>query len=74
MTPSEKLKLPVIGKITAQLRGAVDGDPFESTIDEYEVIKILEQDGKKIYVCNMWNENDVPQLIPDICVLSFEEK
>ena len=75
-TPSEEYNLPVIGTIQAQLKGAtMNGQPMNFPVDEYEVIKILEDgDGNKIYVCNEWNSYGKPQLVPGICVLRFDEK
>jgi hypothetical protein len=76
MTPSEVYNLPIIGKIYVQLTGVqVNGQAVKSSMDEYDVIKVLEQEnGKKTYLCNVWNSPDIAQLVPDIFVIRFEEK
>lgn len=73
LTPSEKYGLPVIGKIYCKLSGTINGQPITSEIDEYEVIKIIDNGDYKTYVCNQWNAPDVVQLVPDLCVVKYEE-
>lgn len=74
-TPSEYYNLPVIGRIKCQLKGSLNGVPYESDVDEYDVIKVIDGDNNsKIYLCNVWNSPDKAQLVPDVCVISYEEK
>ncbi len=73
-TPSEELGLPVIGKITCKLEGiSQGGQVLDFPEDEYEVIKVIEQGDVKVYMCNQWNSEGVVQLVPDVCVIKFEE-
>lgn len=72
-TPSQEYNLPVIGKIYCKLTGTMNGKPFESPVDEYEVIRIIDNGDSKTYVCNQWNSPGVVQLVPDVCVIRFEE-
>lgn len=73
LTPSEKFNLPVIGKIFCKLQIVFNQETLDSPVDEYEVIKVIERDGKKTYICNCWYEENEPQMVPDICVVKFEE-
>jgi hypothetical protein len=73
-TPSEEFNLPVIGTIYCQLVGELDGVPFSSDIDEYEVIKIIPLGESQAYVCNVWHKPGVPQMVPKRCVIRFEER
>lgn len=72
-TPSQEYGLPVIGKIYCQLTGTINGKDFKSPVDEYEVIKVIDNGDNKTYVCNQWNSPGVVQVVPDICVLRYEE-
>jgi hypothetical protein len=75
LTPSEYYKIPVIGTIRCKITGTMNCQPYNSEIDEYEVIKIVENDdGSKTYICNQWNSPGVAQLVPDILVLEYSEK
>ena len=74
MNPSEKYNLPVIGKIYCKLEGTYsDGTPLDNPVDEYEVIRVIEGENGKTFVCNKWNSEDVPQVVPEFCVIKFEE-
>lgn len=75
-TPSEEFGLPVMGTIQAQLKGlSMNGKSLDFPVDEFEVIQILEDgEGRKVYVCNKWNSPGRPQLVPEMCVIRFDEK
>lgn len=74
-TPSEEYNLPIIGKVFVKIIGTFNNKQFSTPIDEYDVIKIIENDnGTKTYICNYWNSPGVVQLVPDICVIRYEEK
>lgn len=73
-TPSEEFGRPVIGKIFCKLVGSLNGVDYESPVDEFEVIQILDNGDSKVYVCNQWNSPGVVQLVTDVFVIRFEEK
>lgn len=74
-TPSEVYNLPVIGKIWCKLVGTSNGMPLNLGVDEYDVIKIIENDdSSSTYVCNAWNSPGVAQIVPSFCVIKFEER
>jgi hypothetical protein len=65
-------KAPIIGKIITkewELQGG-----FKFSREEYNVVEIIEEDGKSpIYVTNTWYKDykRIPQLIPAIFVEEF---
>lgn len=76
MTPSEKYNKKVIGKIIAALEGDIintDGTrtPLPSTPETFEVIDIQLFGSHKVYICNQWNSEGVPQLVPADFVKEF---
>ena len=75
-TPSEEYNLPVIGRIYCKLTATVDGKPLPLAVDEdeYDVIKILENNDNKIYVCNQWNSPGKAQFVPEVFVIRYEDK
>lgn len=79
MSPSQKYKKPVIGTITAQLSGEVEQlghkRKIEFPSDTFEVIDIINvKNGEKVYVCNQWYKDGVPQYVPDCLVTNFTKK
>ncbi len=79
MSPSEKLKKPIIGTITAQLAGEVSQGGKTRQVafpeDSYEVIDIVNtKSGEQVYVCNEWYKPGIPQLVPASMVKNFTKK
>lgn len=49
-------KMPIIGKVISKAIG-----PFEE--GEYDIVEVIEGNGKPIYVSNTWYKKRIPQLI-----------
>jgi hypothetical protein len=73
MTPSEFYRKKVIGKVYSQLTVELDGVPVVYPVDEHEVIDICEVNGSKVFICNQWHKQGVPQLVPEIFVIKYDD-
>ena len=76
MTPSEKYNKKVIGQIVAQISGVVSENGVQKKIvfpeDTFEVIEIKNTpNGTKIYICNNWHKDNMPQFVPECFVKKF---
>ena len=78
MTPSEKYNKPVIGTIVAQISGKITENGKTKTLkmpeDVFEVIDIVKSPYGNYYVCNLWNQPLVVQIVPDMFVINFTPK
>lgn len=73
MKPSQLLRTPVLGRLTAQLvLRQEDGTDLTFPADHYEFIKVVETGDQTFYVVDAWNSPGVPQLVPGFCVTDLE--
>lgn len=72
-TPAEEYNLPIIGRVYCKLTGSIGEETLNSPVDEFDVIKVIDHGDRQTYICNHWNSPGVVQMVPDVCVIKYEE-